>query len=378
MSRGPSAGDERGSLVIALAVVLILSGLALAALARTVSAVRSTRISQDDAAATAAADAGVADALFALDNVSTDASVPPSITTGGTGAVGAAGATYRWTANVASAGTVVIMSVGTVNGRRHQVDATATRPLRWPWAVATTSSLVLDGPGSLMPNTSMGGRGLGTKATMVLRNSAPGGGAGASQWLLGPAAACSGCTAAVQSPPVTFPDAVVPPAAMPCPGTGGGRTHGTITSLSAGTYVCTGDVSLAGAHGVVPVAGPVVIYMINGADGRGGPTTLDISEAPVVAADATQLVVHKIGAGTVVPGDASTPFTGVIDAPQATMRSAACALNVTGSLVLGSFACTASGAPGPQITWDTSLDTIWSSDWSVGAYHDAPVGTSGP
>ena len=344
--------DERGSLVIAMAVVLVLSGLSIAALARTVSALGSARVAQDTSAASAAADAGLADALYALDNgaVAAQGTFPQALGPA-SGAVGSA--TYRWTATATDARTVTIRSVGTANGRGHQVDATASRSSAWPWVVSTAGSFVLDGAATVSGRLASGG-------PMTLRNGAPGGDA---QDLLRPGAACAGCAAPnVVTHPVTFPTASIPtsPPPLPCP---------SMTSpLAAGTYLCTGDVSFA--TGEIDIGGPVVIYQENEPDGA--PSRFSFAGSNVNAGGtAADLIVHKIGPGRVEPG--SGRFTGIIDAPAATLNSTGCAFRLTGALVLGSFSCATSGG-GPQLRY--AADSVPASTWVVGEYHDAPVGSA--
>jgi len=354
-----STRDQRGSIVIALAVVLVLSGLALAVLARTVSAIGSARVSQDDTAAAAAADAGIADAAFALDNgaVPVDtASVtfPASL---GTHPGIVSGGTYSWSATATDGGTVVITSVGTVNGRTHQVDATATRPRRWPYPVATSSSLVLGGAGTIDPATAA----IASAGALVI----DGWSAGSAQYLLGPGASCAGCTAPKEARHAPgFADAVVPtsPAPQPCPGAG------TITSLAGGVFVCTAGVTFSGA---VPVSGPTVVYVVNGSINFDGSTVN-------AGGDPTDLVIHLVGPGIVTPGDGAgaVRLTGILDAPRGTLRSSDCELQVDGAMVLGSFDCPTGG--GARISYDARVGAVWSEAWQLGAYHDAPVGSAGP
>src|SRR5579872_5030699 len=82
---------EEGSLVVALAVVIVLSGLAAAITTRTLSALGNARLNQDQSSATAAADAGLTDALFALDQWTPPAVAPT------TGSGTTASGTYAWT-----------------------------------------------------------------------------------------------------------------------------------------------------------------------------------------------------------------------------------------------------------------------------------------
>lgn len=351
--------DERGSLVIAMAVVLVLSGLSIAALARTVSALGSARVAQDAAAASAASDAGLADALYALDHgaVAAQGPFPQALGPAG-GAIGSA--TYQWTATASDAKTVAIRSVGTANGRRHQVDATAARSAAWPWVVATAGSFVLDGAATISGRLASGG-------AMTLRNGAPGGDA---QDLLQPGAACAGCPSPTEvTNPVTFPAASIPtsPPPLPCP-------PSPISALPAGTYLCTGAVTFADGAKIDP-GGPVVIYQENGTDGAGAPTSFSFAGAKVnVGGTVANLVVHKIGPGRVDPGTGSeADFTGIIDAPAATLNSSSCAFRLTGALVLGSFSC-ATSSGGPQLLY--AAGSVPASTWTVGDYHDAPAGSA--
>ena len=352
-------GDEQGSLVLALAVMLILSGLALAVIGRTVAAIGSARVAQDEAAAAAAAEAGLADARFALDNgaVATNATFPLTITASGSPTTAS---TYSWTATTPDGITVDLASGGTVNGRRRQVDAVASRA--WPWVVAASSGLVLDGPGSVS-----GGARLASGGALVLRDGAP---AGSGQDLLSPGASCAGCPAVRALPgPVVLPDPVVPAAPLPCP-------QQPIETITSGTYVCNGDVTFGND---VAVSGAVVLYQRNGSDGTGPPTTLRLAGTSdrVSGGDPANLVIRKAGAGVVDTGDGdgSARITGVLDAPRATLRSDDCQLSVTGALVLGSFACT-SPSGGPRLTLDAAAASLTLGAWDVSAHHDAPAGSA--
>jgi hypothetical protein len=354
-----SRPNERGSLIIALAVVLVLSSLALAVMVRTVEAVANARVTQDQAAATAAADAGLADASFALDNWT-----PPAALSG-SGPVGAG--SYQWTATSTNPLQVDITSVGTANGRSHQIDASATRPAAWPWVVATRSSLVVDGPATVASGGTLGAGG-----ALVLRNGADTG--HEEEDLLGPGASCAGCQDPVVEPSTaTFPDAVVPSAPQACP-------TAPVTALTSGTYLCMGVFALNGPVTVAATpALPVVIYV----EGSAGLASLDLSGSTVNAGgNPADLIIYVVGPGSVAPGDGATAtnFTGIIDAPRSSLRSGSaaspCQFALTGAMVLGSFSCTAASGPGPTLTYDAAdLASIPSDAWTISAYQDAVVGS---
>ncbi len=73
--------DEQGSMIIALSVIMILSALAVAVMARTLSGQDSARRHQEFTGALAKADAGISDALFRLDQVG-NGSVPTQFCVG--------------------------------------------------------------------------------------------------------------------------------------------------------------------------------------------------------------------------------------------------------------------------------------------------------
>src|SRR5258706_11863137 len=61
--------DERGNMIVVMAVILVLMGLSIAVVARTVAGLHSTRQGQDFSSALPNADAGLSDALFRIDQL---------------------------------------------------------------------------------------------------------------------------------------------------------------------------------------------------------------------------------------------------------------------------------------------------------------------
>ena len=347
--------EEQGSLVIAMAVILVLSGLCLAIMARTVSALGAARVAQDAASAIAAADAGIADAVYVLDHT----------TAGGptyTGTVASA----TWTATVTSPSAATVTSTGRSGNVRRTVQTALTRGPRWPWLIATAGSLVLDGHVALPSNGVLAAGG-----ALVLRTGVTGGGG---EDLLGPGASCSGCTAPPMSTAptelpatTTLPDPPPPPlgASTPPGGCSG------ITSLVGGPFVCTGSVSFAspGPVLVTPVGGPVELWVT----GNGPPATVSFAGSSVNASgSASNFIIHIVGSGVVVPGDGNGHghFTGVIDAPRSTLRSADCQFALTGAADLGSFNCLSTDPTGPNLVYDEGVAAIPSTTWQAGAYQD--------
>jgi hypothetical protein len=186
--------------------------------------------------------------------------------------------------------------------------------------------------------------------------------------LLGAGASCSGCALPVDLsdiPPPTSATVPTDPLPLPCPTD---PTTGLVDDVTPGVYECSGSLAFAAT---ATVEGPVVIYLTGGA----GLATLDFGGAVVNGGgDPADLVIHVVGAGVVEPGDGTGAgqFTGVIDAPYATLRSDPCDFSLTGSLVIGSLACTSPAAgPGASLTYDSRVAALPGSTWTVSGRQDA-------
>jgi hypothetical protein len=115
--------------------------------------------------------------------------------------------------------------------------------------------------------------------------------------------------------------------------------------------------------------GQVDLYVTN----DGPPSTVTFSRATVSAANASQFVLHVVGAGVIQPGDGSSKgsFTGIIDAPRASLRSTDCQFTLVGAAVLGSFDCrTGASGPGPNLTYDATVAAIPATTWRPTTYQD--------
>ncbi len=376
---------EDGSLIIALAVILVLSGLSLAILARTVSALASARVAQDSTSATAAAGTGLTDALYVLDH-STVTGTP--ITGGG------ASFPYAWTATFAGTpapctipaplsalcqvGTVT--STGTVNGRSHTVTAQVQRTARWPWLLATSGTLVLDGTDTVTSDGVTSPPVLAAGGQMVLRNGATG---GSEQDLLEPGASCTGngtdATPATPCSPTAhvlagdtllaepaLPTSPAPTVLASCTGI----TSLTGSLASPTSYLCDGPVTF-GPGPVTVGPGQVDLYV----EGNGGLASVSFADATVttVSGVASSFAVHVLGTGVIEPGDGTDAgqFTGVLDAPNATLRSNPCQFSLTGAADLGSIDCVTGTGSGPVLTYGSSLATVYSPTWHLSADGDA-------
>jgi hypothetical protein len=343
--RRPAARDEEGSLIIAMAVIMVLSGLVLAVMTRSLAALGNTRVHQDTATATEYATSGLTDALCAIRQSSGSL---PSSGSSATGCFTSSDA-YAWTIRDVTGdppSSAVVDATGTSGLEHHTVEATASRV--WPWVVATSQSLAL-GPATVASDDPSTSAGLATAGSMALSGVA---GAPVAD-LLGAGASCIGCTGTRIDQAATF-TAPSDPAGSTC--AGGQPTN----PIAAGTYrYCTG-VTFPNDQPTT-LAGPVVMYVDSG--------SVDLRGATVnPGGQAANLTIYVTGSAT-VEVDSSTSFTGVIDAPAGTLQNTSCDWSLTGALVLQKLTCTSTGS-GPTFTLDPSAADAALGQWQLSGIHD--------
>lgn len=379
MRRVTGAADERGSLIVALAVMLVLTTLSVALLARTTSAVTSARRGQDNSSALAAAAAGLNDALFTLDQVALGTSLPAAVPASGwqTKALPNA-ASFSWQATL-SGSTYTVVSVGTAQRSTHSLGATAIRQPQYPFALFADHGISFNGGSGQIFAGPPGGPAdplrqarIGSNHAIVL---ASGTGGGNAQVPYPPAGSCSGCPnpQPATTGPFATPDPAVPPGVTPAPCPYGGNDNGQ--PLVSGVYACTGDLTLTGAVTVSATpANPVRIYMFNGSPaGSGPPSTLHLANVSIVASDATDLIIDKAGAGTVDVGGPTdqVAFTGILYAPGASLTSPGCKLTLAGALSLDTFTCSGE-ADLFSLAYPSSVEAL-TAGWVLSNQHEVPT-----
>ncbi|MCU1460429.1 MAG: hypothetical protein JWO37_504, partial [Acidimicrobiales bacterium] len=163
---------EDGSLVLALAVLMILTTLALAVLARSVGGLTEARRTQDSSAALAAAEAGLADATVHI-------GLDPTVDHTGAGILRAA--TFDWTARRVDAAHFTVTATGAAGAVIRKVAGTLSRPSRFPYALFSDQDLVVDGTSVAVADGAVG-------SNHALTVSSP---AGSRQDWFSPAGSCS-------------------------------------------------------------------------------------------------------------------------------------------------------------------------------------------
>src|SRR3954469_23001297 len=130
--------DERGSIILAVGVIMVLTLLSVATLARSMANVVNVKRTQDFTAALATADSGLADALYQIDQVRTT-----TFTNTGTSGPGA----WSYTATNVDQNTWTVRSQGVISGVKHAIQATVGRDALYPYAIFTQQDLTFHGNG---------------------------------------------------------------------------------------------------------------------------------------------------------------------------------------------------------------------------------------
>lgn len=338
-------------MVMAILVMLVLSSLSLTVLGRTLSVASSTRAAQDHEAALAAADAGLADALFALDQFG---SVQPAPA----GPEGASpDGSWAYATEKIDDTTYVVRSRGRVGRANHAISARVTRSAKYPFALFSRQTLTVNGRLKFPPaptpvpigsngTTVCHGTSADTNVTTRATNNKD----------------CPGFEpmAREQRVPPVEDDAT----GLPCP------VGGVFTGDVHGTYVCRQDVSF---QGTVSPAGPLVITLLPDVDGRD--PALDLGGAVVnVDGPATDVQILKAGTAPITFDSGNTSdhltFRGVIYAPETTFEVGDGGKWISGSFVFNEVKL--NGGPNFTIDYDLSLETLYDNDWTLSRYTQIP------
>src|SRR4029079_17652191 len=115
--------DERGNMIVVMAVIMVLLFLSIAVVARTTSGLKSTRQGQDFSAALAQADAGLSDALFRIDQLGLDPATTFCVCNNVACSVSSipGAPDVQYTARRVDDNTYTVYSKGLVNGQYHAI-----------------------------------------------------------------------------------------------------------------------------------------------------------------------------------------------------------------------------------------------------------------
>lgn len=423
LRRPPSEELERGSMIVVLAVILVVSVIGSAIAFHSIGSAFVSTGQQSNASALSLADAGLADALYRIDQGSTG-------TGGGTAfCVRAGDAKCVATAVPAAPGVSYlatevsgtdwrVQSLGSMHGQTAAVQEDITEQPAYPFALFGRDSLQLDWSaapsfstysssspaattGQLNPNPA-GALTLGSNGTVTCNGSLGTavtvdyfGSGGVTSTGMAP------CGTYVSSPTdYVLPTVTAPASAGTCPGTGvggselGSKTPGAPTSLAAGTYLCTAPVSV---NGYLDVLGPVQLYIrLDPSLYGAGTALLDVTpgswindQSDYCAGGGTtgctgsqdlpssaNLVVLTGNTGQIGDETGSGFYLGaVLYAPNAYLAADACSSHYYGAVVVAGVTCGGSGPQG-SVSYDTALSGVY-GPWAAGPYTQIDPSTFG-
>jgi hypothetical protein len=413
--------DERGSLLVAIAVIFVLVMISSAIGEEVVANQHNVVSKAQSAASVSAADSGVSDALFQLDQMTPGPSDSAfCMHAGGAGTFGTAkcvhasqdltGVSYIATPSNNGA-TWSIQAKATVGGITGAVQETVNYSAAYPYAVFGNSGLDFNGmsssglgtytegkSGSSNPDTSTSDciNGVGASCVSVGSNGpikCAGGLAGNVTEVYytggGGASKCANPSPDTSKYALTIPSAPTSGTPLTCPGiqvsSGGVTTYelgsgyaGAPTSLSAGTYYCND--AAVDISGSLSVTGTVLLYIIldsatnntfinSGiqtlyiAGGSEVNTTFDgtsgVPPAGTTLPDAGQFRVLSNSTGSVgsANGEGAYTFGGILYAPEANLVGNGCKSAYYGSLTINTLTC--NGGPHLQVYYDSSLSQVY-------------------
>ena len=357
---------QDGSLVLAMGVLMVLTFLSLALLARSIATVRSVRRTQDFSAALAVADSGLSDALFEIDQ-------NRSATFSKTVAVGTGSATY--TATYVDANTWTVRSQGTSTGVTHALQATVSRQVAFPYAIFTNQDMTFNGNGGQNVTSYNSATGAtNTHHAVIGSNHAitlNGGGGGDEQDYFTPTGSCSGCGNGQQKQGPQSLDPPIPPASTQvCPANG--VFSGTVNGASGLAYLCDSvDVSF---NGTVKVLNPpLIIYVTNNHSVSIADASINtVTASGVGTPKGKDFLLYKAGNGAFSVGNGSHAgsVVGVVYAPQSDVTINGGQASFTGSLTLNQLRI--NGNPNFSMQYDDTIATITVSSWTVSNWREVP------
>ena len=374
--------DETGAaLIMAIIIMTVLTSLSLAVLGRTLSVLQFIRHGQDYDGALAEADAGLADALFKIDQ-----SAPPSWEREALQSSG--DRRFKYWAQKNSDTEYIVSSVGYAGASAHGLQARVTRTAKFPYALFAQGPLHLDGAATAgnvkIAFGLFAGSGqvrLGSNATVVCNGLLPAG--VVVDWYQSQSECAASQVNKLAIPRDMAIDYPPQPPGPPdvnwenCPVDG---VFTGVVSGNVGPYVCRRNVTFVGTVSPDPNERPVEIYLAprKNPDGTFTHYALDMSTAIVNPAQpASRFQVYKSGSEPILH-NASTDlsFRGVLFAPDTQMTIDGGQLHWAGSITVGQLKV--NGSPNLKILYDLDLATYLGPDWRVGRYREVTASEALP
>jgi hypothetical protein len=415
----PGPRDERGSLIIALTIILILVVITAAVAVRVIGNETIVLTHQGTASAVSGADGGISDALFQLDQgtqtqtfcVSSDPAYPLCTAPAAGSTPGAPGVTYVATAAGPTKWT--IDAIDTVQGHQAAVQETVTRTSKYPFALFGNTSLTFNGNATGSFSTyddtqaASGSNPNNTANVAIGSNGAitcDGGiGTNVQTNYYGSSSVSNLQNGSCGSPQAFsndyyLPTPVAPKFTLPCPNNGqlGSGIAGAPTSIGPGTYLCTTPVTISG---LLQITGQVSLYIIlSNSTYNSNTSALTIAAKSYV----NDMSDYCASAGSSTPGCTPTPdlpaaanfqvlidsdgqvgfdngqgydFGGVLYAPNSYLTQDGCKSQYYGSLVINTLTC--NGGPHLYVAYDSELGQVY-GPWTPSAYTQVNPATLTP
>jgi hypothetical protein len=369
---------DRGNIAIAMSVLLVLSGLAMAGLARTLSVMKAARSTQAFAANLSWADSAVSDVLWRLDQVDQGAA--------GTHVLTRTTTEYTYTATPNQSyfppDSYTILAKGKVGTDPHGVKATVYRRRQFGYGLYTVSDLNLAGgsPATIHGHTESDGTYtpaiIGSSGTITLPASrtSPGGGDGQDYFF--PSGACINCytTSTYRTPDaqhLAATDApITDPVTMPSGTTQTCNFSGAITD---GTYRCAGDLSFTGTTSVSQTGTGVTIYVPAGKSLYLNQNKINYNSTCTTAGNSSLLKIFMVGgSGSIIDiGSSGTAcLSAIVYAPASNFTPQGQGMTFTGSMFL--YSATGNGDPtGFNFYYDRNAASV-TRDWKLQNYQEIP------
>lgn len=259
--------DDRGNIIVAVTIIMVLFMLCTVAAERAVGDAQSVSNRQSNAVGVASADAGVADGLFRLDQGATATFCVNSSNTNCTLSFPASGAApgLKYVATKIDSADWTIQSEGMINGVYGAVQEKAVRTSQYHFALFGQSGLDFSGSnssgfgtytsgqgyGGSNPNTS-GQVAIGTNGTIDCHGGLP---SNVTAVYYSKGGGVNGACSSTANPSLyQVPSPVAPTsqgagsgsAPYSCPNGGLLGSNLGVSNLSAGTYLCTAPITISG------------------------------------------------------------------------------------------------------------------------------------
>ncbi|HLI54126.1 MAG TPA: hypothetical protein VKU88_07365 [Acidimicrobiales bacterium] len=427
--RGSGGDDERGSIIVVLAVILVVVTLSSLLAVRVIGNDQIIMGRQAAYTGLSAADAGLSDALFRLDQGGADtpsdgvmclnATDPSDSDCISQTNLPAQLSGVSYVARTVPAGTSpanatewVVQAIGTAqDGMRGAVQETLTRTPQYPFALFGKKSLSFTGnttgnfgtfnPGpysssrfEMCPSTATNPPclSIGSDGSLTCSGPSPASVQGI-YFNTGSGGGSQSCgTSQSQNTNYNVPEPYPPSGNYTCPmgGTMGSTYDSAGTTdheyISGGTYVCTSPISIAGDLYVTPGTGPVLLYvMLPQSQNTASTAFLQVATDSQINTfisyadmqsggpqpsdtlpDPTQFQLFSNSVGDLtVNGSHGFVYGGVIDAPEASLTANGCQSYIFGAAIINTYTC--HGGPNLGLFYDTQLSSFWGA-WQVSSF----------